>query len=847
MNIFNKVALQGLKKNRTRTLITIIGVILSAALFSGVATLAVSLQSYMINGATTKYGSWHVELPAADSSFAADAEGDSRIADVVTLQNIGYAALEDSKNDAKPYLFLSGWDKKAFETLPLKLLSGRLPENSNEVLIPAHLASNGGVKISVGDTITLAVGDRMSGSKTLSQHNSYSSGSETLAPTTQKTYTVVGICQRPAIEEYNAPGYTLITTTDTTTADSLAVFITLKNPYQIHSYTKDIKGDNGYVLNDDVLRFMGLSGEKIFTALFYSIVGILVILVVIGSVFLIYNAFNISLNERTHQFGILMSVGATAKQLRNSVLFEGICIGLIGIPLGILVGLPSIKLVLSLVERNFVNVMYSNVPLSLVVSVPAIIAAAVVSLVTILISAYIPARKAAAMPVMDCIRQTNEVKLEAKKLKTSRFAQRFFGLEETLALKNFKRNKRRYRSIILSLTFSVVLFVAASTFGNYLNQVAESSNEAVEQYDIVLSTRDMEESELFQLYDELKGVTGVTANAYQADATYPCTLNTGELSDHFLDTFGEFMECDGKSQTIDAMLDAVFVDDDTYQNLLKSLNLPAEEYTGQDDKMIMVGYIQGYLYMQAEPMEITLCNENSDAVKTVRATYVNDYPDLLPAEAGDHFRGYSLMLIAPYEAKSRFDALGTATVTTLGMTFESDAPGQSTSQMQTIIDANGITADYNLHNVYDVLEQNRNLSFIINLFSAVFIAMITLISITNVFNTISTNIKLRRRELAMLRSVGMSDRDFSQMMCFECVLYGARTMLWGLPLSVILTCLIYKGMVLGGGFHLSFIFPWSSIVISILGVFLIVFLSMLYATSKIKKENIIDALRDEMT
>lgn len=81
-------------------------------------------------------------------------------------------------------------------------------------------------------------------------------------------------------------------------------------------------------------------------------------LIMLGSVFLIYNSFNISLSERTHQFGILMSVGATQKQLRNSVLFEGICIGAVGIPMGFLIGIPSIKLVITLVAKKFADIMY---------------------------------------------------------------------------------------------------------------------------------------------------------------------------------------------------------------------------------------------------------------------------------------------------------------------------------------------------------------------------------------------------------------------------------------------------------------------------------------------------------
>ena len=844
MNIFNKITLQGLKNSPTRTIVTVIGVVLSAAMITAVATFTVSLQNYMINGAIVKYGSWHIEIPDTDSSFVLEQAEDSRVANTVVLQNIGYATLEGGRNPDKPYLFISGWNQEALDALPIKLLSGRLPENSSEVVIPAHIAANGGVKISV-DTLTLSVGNRTHGDQKLSQHDPYNAGEEMLVPTTEKTYTVVGICQRPAIEEFAAPGYTLITTEEPAAADSLTVFITLKNPYQIHSFTDSISGNTGYVLNDDVLRFMGLSGEKVISVLLYTIGSILIALVMLGSVFLIHNSFNISLNERTHQFGILMSVGATEKQLRNSVLFEGLCIGAIGIPIGILAGIPSIKFVLSLVAKNFANAMYENVPLTLVVSVPALVAAAVISMITILISAYVPARKAASTPVLECIRQTNEVKVEAKAIKTSKLAKRLYGLEETLAIKNYKRNKRRYRSIILSLTFSVVLFVSASSFGTYLNQVAENSSVVVEDYDISFYTRDMDESELFQLYDELKTAGGVTQSFYQALSTYSCVLNTSDLSSRFLEEYGRPIGYDGASETVEVQLDVQFIEDSVYQDLLEGLNLSAEEYSGQGSKMVMAGILPGRWYTQDQPMEFTLRSKTGDQTKTILATFVEDYPDLLPSEPGD-WPGYSLMLMAPYDVKPQFDALGaTVKPVKLGMTFKSEHPSQSTAEMQTMIDEAGITADYNLYNVYGILEQNRNLSFIVNLFSVVFTAMISLIAVANVINTISTNIKLRRREFAMLRSVGMSDRDFNKMMRFECFLYGARTMLWGLPLSGILSFVIYEGMMIGGG-DVNFVFPWRSMAISVLVVFLVVFVTMLYAVSEIEKENIIDALRDDM-
>ena len=175
--------------------------------------------------------------------------------------------------------------QKALEMLPVNLLSGRLPENSSEVVVPAHLAANGGVKFSIGETITLFVGNRINGNESLSQHNPYVAGAEILEPVMQKSYTVVGICQRPTVEEYSAPGYTLITAADNSSADDVALFITLKILISLLLTQKDVVGDGSYVLNDNVLRFMGLSSEKLMMVLLYAIVAILVILVVVGSVF----------------------------------------------------------------------------------------------------------------------------------------------------------------------------------------------------------------------------------------------------------------------------------------------------------------------------------------------------------------------------------------------------------------------------------------------------------------------------------------------------------------------------------------------------------------------------------
>lgn len=860
MNIFNKVTLQIMKKSHTRTIVTIIGVILSAAMITAVATFGTSLLNFLVNGSIEKYGGWHVAFLDVDSSFVQERTHDNGVTSTAAFENIGYATLDGGKSPEKPYLFITGFSKEAFDTLPISLISGRLPENSREILIPAHVAIKSGVRFKVGDTLSLVVGSRMDRNKNLGQHDPYLSGGESgegkevLVPKSERTYTVVGICERPGFEEHSAPGYTLITKADVRDqGDSFNIFVTLKNPRQVKAYASSTAGAGAYVFNDYVLRFMGISDNKLFNALLYTVGGILLAIIMVGSIFLIYNSFNISLNERTRQFGILSSVGATARQLRNSVLFEGLCIGAIGIPIGVMVGIGSIGLVIPIITGNFGNILYSTVPLTLSVSVPAIVVAAAVSLVTILISAYIPAKKAANTPVMESIRQTNEVKTESKAVKTSKLVQRIFGLEGTLALKNFKRNKRRYRSIVLSLTLSIVLFVSGRAFGTTLKRLSEQYIVDID-YDIYFTTQNMDDSEMFPLYDNLKTADGVYKSSYQGVFAYSCAVKARDFSDRYR----EYAGYTAQDETVHLPMDIQFIEDSEYLRFIKELGLSAEEYTGQDSMIAVAkqrvdkkdGPSQVFDMFASPSMTFSVAPETNDKSlmkqeQSINITFVDTYPVDPPPKQSSQQNSSVFIVVAPYSLKEKFETPDTHADIALG--FLSKNPSQSVAEMEAMIQGGGIT-EYTLYNVYEILEQYHSMTFVIDVFTYVFVIMISLIAIANVFNTISTNIRLRRRELAMLRSMGMSDRDFNKMMNFECVFYGMRTLLFGVPIAGIISWLIYKGLVAQERMdNFDFVFPWESMVISVFSVLFIVFITMLYAISKIKKEDIIDALRDDMT
>ena len=862
MNIFHKIALQGLRKNRARTLVTVVGVVLSTALFTAVAAFGTSLIAYMLNSEIAKGGNWHIMFSGVTLSQRQEWQEDKEISDITEYENIGYALLPgaEEKNTDKPYLFIAGFSEETFENLPVRLTSGRRPENSSEVLVPSDsIATKAGVRIRVKDTLTLAVGERESEGKILTQCDPYTEN-ETLNNTKEQTYTVVGTFEKPGFEVDDSPGYTIITKVDENTpAENYSLYIALKNPRKVREYASDKAEEITHGINENLLRFMGVSDNKIFNAFLYSIGGVLVLIIMTGSVLLIYNAFHISLNERVHQYGILMSVGATARQLCGAVLFEGICIGCIGIPIGMLAGIGVIIPILPAVSKAFAVAAEQQETLTLAVSFPALLSSALISMITILISAYIPARKAARIPVMDCIRQTGEIKTEAKTVKVSKLAWKLYGLEGTLALKNFKRNKKRYHSIVLSLTLSVILTVAGSAFGTSLKKAAGAYTTQQADGDVSFITQDMEEEEFTGFYEKLKELEDIEKSTWQADYMYAAV--TEELPEDFL---AEYRETEGESDTgskQQVVLVTQFIEDDIFIKFVEEQGLPVEEYTGADAKIFMC-LMNGKThttYFAGDSMHFTIISPKeseaagstlhkpfSDSTKEICVTFADTYPldDTIEFEKDVI---YVFIVTAPLSIKPQFEGLETVDgCEHFGALFWTGMPTQTVGRIQTMLVEEGIMADYRLYNLSQAFELFRRTDFVIDLFIYVFTAMISLIAVANVFNTISTNIRLRRRELAMLRSTGMSDKGFNRMMRFECAFYGMWTLLFGIPVSAGLSYLIHKAITSAEKMEdMAFTFPWGAMGVSILGVFLIVFITMVYAVRKIRKENIIDALRDE--
>ena len=815
MNVFHHVALQSLKRSPARTLVTIVGIALAAALMTVVAAFGTSLLHFLVISAENKYGDWHVSFDAVDTAFVQAQAQDPQVAHTAVLENLGYATLEGVQSPEKPYLFLAGLPTASWDTLPIRLLSGRLPENDGEVLVPSHLAVKGGVSLSVGDTLTLSVGSRQAGGISLSQADPYRPGEETLVSTTEKTYTVVGTCERPTLEPHDAPGYTLLTTAAPPgQATSLRLFVTLYHPRQAQDYAAHTGYSGQALYNEPVLRFLGASESPVFQTLLVSVCG-----------------------------SLLASVGATEKQLRSSVRFEGLCLSAVGIPLGILAGIGGTGLLLPVVSQKFSAILHSSAPLTLSLSLPALAAAAAICLATVLFSAALPARKALSKPIMVWLRQTEEIKEDAKALNAAPLLQRLYGLEGMLAHKNFRRNRKRYRSVVLSLTLSIVLFVAGTTFSTTLKRLADQYTVDFD-YDLCLSTQAIPEDGLHTLYPRLSAAAGVTESSYQAVSTFSCPVAGRDLSAAYRAATGTAQE-----ETLPLTLEVQFIEDSLYHAFLAQLTPAQAEQMTQQDSMLVVakGKFQstGTIDLfSASTLPLSLSTASGS--RTIQAVFVDTYPeDPLPTQTAQS-ASYVLLAVAPYQQKAQFDLLDAPT--SLGLTFRSATPAQTVSELEAILQEAGFAGQYTMYNLYEAAAQFQDATFVVDVFTYVFVLLLFLIAAANVFNTISTNIKLRRRELAMLRSVGMAEGEFHRMLRFECLFYGGRTLLFGLPLATLFAWLIQRGLASSEQLeHFPFLFPWASLLLSAAGVFALVFLTTWYAARQLKQENILDALRDEMT
>ena len=846
MSILNRLTIKNLRLNKKRTIVTIIGIILSTALMVGIGLLFSSFQDLMIRDTIGYNGKYEANYSDVDL----DKLNNIKDKDFTYFYEkpIGFSKIESS-NEYKPYMYITSVNREYFDEL--KLIEGNIPKNENEIVISNHVITNGGLDYKVGDIVTFTYGSRnIDGNITLA--NSELVDGEFLTNEGTHTYKIVGIVDRSNFESYSASGYTAFTVDVNSDNGNVNLYVMFNKNKNIIKQSEELAKELNY--NGDInynSTLLALYGESTYGNVMSSMGGMMIImlsLVSIGCIIVIYNSFAISVMERKREFGLLSSIGATKKQIKKSVFYEALVVGVIGIVFGILGAYIGIGCVI-LIINNLISDMLEY-KLYLVTNYLFIIIPVIFMIIVIGVSAFIPSRRASKVSPIEAIRQNDDIKINKKKIRTSKLVLKLFGIEGEIALKNIKRNKKKYRVTIVSLFISIVLFISFSSYMNYtLNTASSVMGEVPYDYRISYFGDDNNKEALDKINEIVKS----------SDVKEYVSYSVGNLSiigdytysDEYLDFYNSAYGDDGIKALNNLKYQNIYIlvlDDNSYNKYKKLIGL-------DKDSVILLNRFKGVSYgnnkrvnydipvINSGDINVKICNFDDDEENVDTTKYCNKNINniFVTNKSFDLIEEFSYMddfkLIVN---KKLYDSILDGGTDFTQFNIISDNTNNIDKLTKELDKYNNV----NYMNIKESMKQTNNLILVVKILMYGFISLVTLIGVTSVFNTISTSMALRKREFAVLRSIGLTRGGFNKMLFFESLFFGMKSLIFALPVSIGVTILIHYSLADMVSIS-TIIIPWKAIIISIVSVFIIVLLTMMYSSSKIKKHNIIEQIREE--
>lgn len=579
------------------------------------------------------------------------------------------------------------------------------------------------------------------------------------------------------------------------------------------------------------------------------------LLIVVMAVVVISNVFRVSARERTAVFGTLKCVGATPAQIRKTMLWEALLLAVVGIPIGLVLGLALTAGGIA-VANHFLDelnalthIMLKTMTFRLrfVLSPLGLVIAALLALVTVLVSAWLPARKAAKQSAIASVRGQNDVavKLGRSHRLSERIVAKWFGPEGLLAQKTLARSRQTFRTTTAALAVAVVLFI----FIGFLWHQAGAFNTMMSNQNGYTVTADYQSATAHDGTDYTKPITSalgdaITRELAQAGGTevygsgndyvrYDVTVDTATLTPEIIDHYA----LDGQQTTFD--VECIVIDQQHYAALCDAAGVPeGSTLLINNDRLNIKGHATDTPVFAETPETLTLDvvdgsqeTVHIDAVLTAAETpaelfYPNTNPVRLILPEMDHLRQYSWQA-APADMDSFMD--------TAREILAAHFPDQSTdSYMQ-----DGYSA-----RVYATDDYNRvmNVAIVIALiFLVCFCALLMLIGFTNVVSTLSTNVLMRQSEFAVLQSVGMTPEGLRKMLALESILCSLRALAIGVPLGILLTYVV--NLPIRAMFPVPYHFPLLPILLCSAGVLALTLAITALATRRLRSRNIIDRIR----
>lgn len=539
------------------------------------------------------------------------------------------------------------------------------------------------------------------------------------------------------------------------------LYVELKNYKNTKEFENIIKNTN-YEKNERMYDYYDGKNDnmKVLNILSYFAIAI----VIIASFVIINNSFSISFAEKIKQIGILSSVGATKKQLNTFLKLECFIIGFIGSVLGIIIGITA-SLILGSYLQNAVKILTDNV---MVLTNEIHLLSFIVSIILIFVTIYFViiklSYKYSKVTIIESIRNKDYVKLKDKE-----FDKKIKNPSLFLAKRNLKVSKKKYRTTVISITISVILFITMNTFiGYYMQQYGKYEK----SYDVIINIFNKNNN---LNYDEY-------VNKYKS------LLKNTEY---------DYVLLVQEKEIINVIPDKYF------KYVSKDLNKIVTTKDVLDNKKI------------------------NSKVKSI-LTQVKETPCISESNFKSNMNKYELMNINFGYVKTK--------------------DNKETKYFEKAFDNKEKMFD-NI-NIVDVTRISQNFKLLAEISQILiygFIIVLSLIGVTNIFNVVSSNMKLRKSDFATLKSIGITNKEFNKMIIYESMMYSLKSLIIGIVISLGISYLIYKTIYdqLSKEDKVFYQLPYQGIIISILVVFVIILVTMRYSIKKIDEDNIIETIRNE--
>lgn len=882
MKLITQITWEHIKKNRHSSLAVITAVLLSATLLSSICIFVYAFWSASVGRTRYSAGDWHGELYESTAGAKLEYIEGNPSAEAVMIKG-EWRTVKLPEGSAMPYLFLRNANKEYWRSMTEQytLLKGRIPEKSGEIAV-SKLFFARNPEYRLWDTLTLATGQRMLNGVEVSAQSIIMEG-ETFSQSGELTLTIVGeldITTTTAYPGYYAMGY--LEREEIAPDDMLTIylrFFNMRDTYKVLpevaesiGFQKDEYGDYALRYNTSLLGLHGiLNGPDALS--FHSLtLGLMLVLVALLLIFtfalIIRSVFSLSANARIKQLGMLRSVGASPGQINASVLLEGLILSALPLALSVLLGYAFSKAM----GRIYTDIVGHMLRYELSFDFSAAVAAAgvLISLAAVLWAVSSTARRMTRLTPIEAVSGKDTQSLKRKKEKKHRFTKRVFGYPGALAQDNLTAYRKTYRMPVAALCLSFVLVAGTLC----LRGLTMESNEAAykENYYDVQASLYLTQKRDEDLIDEIRTMEEVQESLIYSSAGFGMAVSENMQSEQFTG-IGGFAAV---NQNLYNVLDygdgwrihgtLLGMDDVSFTSYCESLGIDAVDYLNaeqpkaiavstvhpnpasrsREEQKITIPFLQldiGSVYTFEEKTYESIKSSHTFDVKIGAVTQEYPVTDI-------RFSNYRLFLVVPLK---QYDAI-----------VADFLPEQAAQYRRTNVllrtDLNGITAearldqicgsylgseDFKTDSTEGGLEEQRTTSAGMLAMASGISLVFALIGISNAFSTVSGNLAMRRRDFAMLRSVGVDDAGFVRILLIEGLFFALRPIFMAIP-CITAICALFAYLLDVPSNRIMEALPLGDIFLYAAATFAAMGLAYLYGARKIRKGTIVDALRSNL-